>query len=68
MVLTPYGLDVLRLGAISEKTVMLNFYSAPPSTTQEYTLLGNLEPRHINLDDGRKLQYPKRAYKDRWRV
>lgn len=43
MALTPYGLDVLRLGAISEKTVMLNFYSAPPSTTQEYTLLGNLE-------------------------
>lgn len=41
MVLTPSSLDILRLGATSGKTVMLNFYSATPSTTKEYTPSGS---------------------------
>lgn len=58
--MTPSSLDILRLGATSGKTVMLNFYSATPSTTKEYTPSGSLEPMHIHLDNGRKLEYPER--------
>lgn len=35
------GLDIIRSGATSGKTVMLNFFYAAPLTMQENTLLGD---------------------------
>lgn len=68
MVLTPYGIDILRSEATSGETVMLYLYAGLPSTTQGYTPSVNLEPMHLNLDCGRKLEYPKRPHKDKWRA
>lgn len=61
MVMTLYGLDIWR-------NIRKNSDAAPHSTTQENTLLGHLKLTHIHLDYGRKLEYPTKPYKDRWRA